>query len=87
MKVKVKYFAVCHEELGRDEEDMELPEGATLRSILNRLEEEWPEITEFYQVMRMSVNWDYATEDTELSEGDEVAFIPPVPGGKDVQDY
>ena len=46
-----------------------------------------PEITEFYQVMRMSVNWDYATEDTELSEGDEVAFIPPVTGGKDVQDY
>ena len=26
MKVTVKYFAVCHEELGREEEEMELPE-------------------------------------------------------------
>ena len=81
MNVTVKYFAVCHEELGREEEQMDLPEGATLRDILDRLEEEWPEITEFYQVMQMSVNWDYATEDTRLSDGDEVALIPPVTGG------
>ena len=35
----------------------------------------------------MSVNWDYATADTELSDGDIVALIPPVTVGKDVQDY
>lgn len=58
-----------------------------MRTILDRLEEEWPAITEFYQVMQMSVNWDYATADTELSDGDKVALIPPVTGGKDVQDY
>ncbi len=84
MKVKVKYFAVCHEILDRDEEDMELPEGAVLMDILKRLEEEWPEIAEYYEIMQMSVNWEYATEQTVLSDGDEVALIPPVTGGKDV---
>ncbi len=84
MKVKVKYFAVLHEELGRDEEDMELPDEATLGNILERLEAEWPEIAEYYDVMQMSVNWEYATPDTQLSEGDEVALIPPVTGGQDV---
>ena len=84
MKVTVKYFAVCREELDRDEEEMELPEGAVLMDILARLEEEWPEIAEYYEIMQMSVNWEYATEQTELSDGDEVAFIPPVTGGKDV---
>lgn len=81
MKVKVKYFAVCHEMFGRDEEDMDLPEGAVLMDILKRLEEEVPEIAEFYEVMQMSVNWDYATPATQLSDGDEVALIPPVTGG------
>ena len=84
MNVTVKYFAVCHEMLDRSEEEMELPEGATVGTILKRLEEEWPEIAEFYEVMQMSVNWEYATENTELTEGDEVALIPPVTGGCDV---
>ena len=84
MKVKVKYFAVCREMFNRDEEEMELPAGAVLMDILKRLEEEWPEIPEYYEVMQMSVNWEYATEQTELSDGDEVALIPPVTGGEDV---
>lgn len=81
MKVKVKYFAVCREMFNRDEEEMELPEGAVLMDILKRLEGEWPEIPEYYQVMQMSVNWEYATEQTKLSDGDEIALIPPVTGG------
>ena len=85
MNVTVKYFAVCHEMLDRSEEEMDLPEGATVQTILKRLEEEWPEIAEFYEVMQMSVNWEYATENTELAEGDEVALIPPVTGGYDVK--
>lgn len=82
MKVRVKYFAVCREMFNRDEEEMELPDGAVLMDILKRLEEEWPEIPEYYEVMQMSVNWEYATEMTKLSDGDEVALIPPVTGGK-----
>ncbi len=84
MKVKVKYFAVCREMFNRDEEEMELPDGAVLMDILKRLEEEWPELPEYYQVMQMSVNWEYATERTKLSDGDEIALIPPVTGGEDV---
>lgn len=84
MKVKVKYFAVCREMFNRDEEEMELPDGAILMDILKRLEEEWPEIPEYYEVMQMSVNWEYATEQTKLSDGDEIALIPPVTGGEDV---
>ena len=84
MQVKIKYFAACHEIFGRDEEDMELPEGAIVRDILQRLEAEVPEFAEYYDVMQMSVNWEYATPDTQLSAGDEVALIPPVTGGQDV---
>ena len=33
MNVTVKYFAVCHEMLDRSEEEMELPDGATVKTI------------------------------------------------------
>ena len=32
--------------------------------------------------LRVAINQNYVTEDTELKNGDEVAFIPPVQGGK-----
>ena len=81
MKVKVKYFALCREILGRSEEILELPEGARVKEILQRLEEEKPEISGLYETMRIAVNYEYVPEHTELHEGDEVALIPPVAGG------
>ena len=81
MKVNVKYFAVCKEMFGHDEEEMELPEGAKMMHILKELEGRVPEFAEYYEVMQMAVNWEYATEETQLADGDEVALIPPVTGG------
>ena len=31
--------------------------------------------------LRVAINQNYVTEDIELKNGDEVAFIPPVQGG------
>ena len=81
MKVTVKYFAVCRQLFNRDEEDMELPEGAILQDVLDRLNDEKPEISGFFETMQMSVNWQYADHETKLSHNDEVALIPPVTGG------
>ena len=81
MKVKVKYFAVCRQMFNRDEEEMELPEGAILQDILDQLKKEKPEIAEMFEVMQMSVNWQYADNETKLSDEDEIALIPPVTGG------
>ena len=81
MKVTVKYFAVCRQMFNRDEEDMELSEGAILQDILDRLKDEKPEISGLFETMQMSVNWHYADRETKLSNNDEVALIPPVTGG------
>jgi len=81
MKIKVKFFAMCHEMFGRREENMEFLESATVMDILKRLESEKPEFAEYYDVMQIAVNWEYATKNTPLKNGDEVALIPPVTGG------
>jgi molybdopterin converting factor subunit 1 len=81
MKVKVKFFAVFHEMFRRREENMELPEGSTVMDILKRLEFEEPEFAEYYDIMQIAVNWEYAVKNTPLKNDDEVALIPPVTGG------
>ena len=81
MKVTVRYFAICRQMFNRDEEDIELPEGAILQDVLDQLKEEKPEISELFETMQMSVNWQYADHETKLSNNDEVALIPPVTGG------
>jgi len=81
MKVKVKFFAVFHEMFSRREENMELPEGSTVMDILKRIESEKPEFADYYDIMQIAVNWEYATKNALLKNGDEVALIPPVTGG------
>lgn len=81
MKVTIKYFAICYDMFGKREETMDLPEGASVQDILDRLEARKPEVADLYHTMRLSVNWEYASTDTPLDDGDEVALIPPVAGG------
>ena len=81
MKVTVRYFAICRQMFNRDEENIDLPEGAILQDVLDQLKEEKPEISELFETMQMSVNWQYADHETKLSNNDEVALIPPVTGG------
>lgn len=56
----------------------DLPEGAQLRDLIDRLEAAAPRLR---GRVRYAVNQRYATPETRLHPGDEVAVIPPVSGG------
>jgi molybdopterin converting factor subunit 1 len=78
----MRYFAAIREALGRREEVLELPLGATVLSVWERLVEECPRLTQ--QRYRPAVNQEYASPMTVLADGDELVFIPPVSGGGDL---
>jgi molybdopterin synthase catalytic subunit len=82
MKVSVRLFATLRERAGRDEVDLELPDGATVAEAMEALRGE-PGLAEPLGRMRvaMAVNRDYADPDTHLAAGDELALVPPVSGG------
>jgi molybdopterin converting factor small subunit len=42
---------------------------------------EFPELANYERSISSAVNADYAKMDQVLSDGDEVAFLPPVSGG------
>ncbi len=81
MRIKVRYFAVARERVGREEETLDLPEGATVASALDLLGERHPAIAALRGHLAAAVNQEMVRPDAALSDGDELALIPPVAGG------
>lgn len=77
MKVKVRLFASLREEVGVKETEVELESGATAQSVWRKVIED----RDMPSGVMTAVNLDYAGPETELNDGDEVAFFPPVTGG------
>jgi molybdopterin converting factor subunit 1 len=82
MVVHVRLFAMLREGAGRDSVDLELAEGATVQDALDRVGREQG-IAELISRMPVvaAVNREYVKDERVLSEGDELALIPPVSGG------
>jgi molybdopterin converting factor subunit 1 len=80
VRVLVRLFASYREAAGRGHFDLELPPGSTVREAVARLTREHPLIAEGKQVV-IARNREYASLDTPLADGDELALIPPVSGG------
>jgi MoaE-MoaD fusion protein len=76
MVVRVRLFATLRERAGRDEIELEVPEGALVSDALERMGGLIGDVKAV-----LAVNREYAAPDTALSSGDELALIPPVSGG------
>lgn len=77
MSVAIKFFASLREQLGR--EDCELEAG-----LVKTVAEAWVWATDDAVMPSntlMALNMEYVDADTQVSDGDEVAFFPPVTGG------
>jgi len=79
--VKVKLFAVAREKAGRGEVSLQLPAGATVMAAREALGEVLPGVRGVLGRCGFAVNQAYVTGDARLTEGDELAVIPPVSGG------
>src|SRR5438046_2932251 len=76
VKVTVKLFAGLRERAGTNVRELELPGGARAGDV-------WPllGLGDEPAGLLYAVNLEYADKDLALTEGDEVALIPPVSGG------
>ncbi|UCE74895.1 MAG: molybdopterin converting factor subunit 1 [Methanomassiliicoccales archaeon] len=81
MKVNVKFFASYKEALGKDELKIELDKDSTVSDLLKALRRDYPELGKLMETLVVSINLEYASHDSVLKEGDEVALLPPVSGG------
>jgi molybdopterin converting factor subunit 1 len=82
MRVTIRLFARLREIAGAGEMAREVTPGATIRGIWRELAAEFPALAPYERSISSAVNLEYARMETEVRDGDEVAFLPPVSGGR-----
>jgi molybdopterin converting factor subunit 1 len=81
MRVRVLYFGVLKDVIGRESEALELGEGASVADLLAVSRARGAASEELWGSIAVAVNQEYARAGDVLKEGDEVALLPPVSGG------
>ena len=81
MRVTIRLFARLRDLAGSGELVREVPVPATVDSVWRALVAEMPALSEYERTMSVALNADYSRMSAAVSEGDEVAFLPPVSGG------
>lgn len=81
MRVRVLFFGMLKDLVGRSAEEADFPEGADLRAVFDRYAARHARLREMARSIVMARNHEFAELSTSLQEGDEVAFLPPVSGG------
>lgn len=82
--ITILYFASLREQIGISAEEMKLPDKQTIGSIINILRSRggaWVDAFGDDAYFLTAVNQEIASPEKHLSDGDEVAFFPPVTGG------
>jgi MoaE-MoaD fusion protein len=83
MRVKVLFFGMLKDIVGRVEEQVELAPEARLSTLFDHYAAQFPRLREMAGSIVMARNQEFASLSTAIVEGDEVAFLPPVSGGSD----
>ena len=81
MRVKVLFFGMLKDVVGRSEEHLDLPENGRLRGVFDHYAAQFPRLREMAGSIVLARNHEFADPSAEIAEGDEIALLPPVSGG------
>lgn len=81
MRVRVLFFGMLRDLVGRPSEDSDIPAGADLRAVFEQYAARFPRLRDLAPSIVVARNHEFADLTTRVEDGDEVAFLPPVSGG------
>ena len=81
MRVRVLFFGMLKDLVGRSADEAELADGATLGSVFERYAQLTPRLRELASSIVIARNQQFADVSTAVEDGDEIALLPPVSGG------
>ena len=80
--IRLRLFGALRDEAGGEREiALEVDEGLDVAGLRKLLGQRWPAVERYGERLAVSVNLEVAGPEIRLSEGDEVALLPPVAGG------
>ena len=83
MHVELLYFGVLKDLFPGERETVELAPEETVEGLLRLLQKRASKHSEVWNALAVAVNREYAAKDVVLRDGDEVAILPPVSGGRE----
>lgn len=81
VRVRVLFFGPVKDIAGMAEDTAEVAAGSTLRSVFALYALRFPKLAAMESSLAWARNQRFCRPDEPLSDGDEVAFLPPVSGG------
>lgn len=83
MRVRVLFFGMLKDIVGRVDEQIDLAPGARLSTLFDHYAAQFPRLRDMAGSIVLARNQEFSSLSTAVAEGDEVAFLPPVSGGAD----
>ena len=81
MKVRVEFYAQLRDLIGIHELDLELPEGATVRELLEKIYAQKPALRANDKSILIGAGLEFVDRNHKLNPEEKIAIMPPVQGG------
>jgi molybdopterin converting factor subunit 1 len=81
VRVKVLFFGMLKDIVGRAEDHIEVADGSRLESVFARYARQFPRLTDLEGSIVLACNQEFSDGSASVRDGDEIAFLPPVSGG------
>jgi MoaE-MoaD fusion protein len=81
VRIRVLFFGVLKDVTGRAAEELDLPGGASAGAVFRHYAAAYPKLAAMERSVLLARNQEFVPASEPLSDGDEVALLPPVSGG------
>ena len=75
------FYSQLRDLIGTQELDLELPDKATVKDLLERIYQQKPALRSRDKSILVGAGVEFVDRKYELKPGDEIAIMPPVQGG------
>src|SRR5260370_10561846 len=81
VRVRVLFFGMLRDIVGRAEDRIEVAEGSRLESVFERYAQQFPRLGALKSSIVLASNHQFCEPSAAVSDGDETALLPPGSGG------
>ena len=81
MKVRVQFYAQLRDLIGMRELEVDLPEGASVRELLDQIYAKQPALRSHDKRILIGADLEFVDRNHKLKPGEEIAIMPPMQGG------
>jgi molybdopterin converting factor small subunit len=81
MKIRVQFYAQLRDLVGIRDLELELPQGATVRELLEKIYGQKPALRAHDKSILIGARLEFVDRNYKPNPGEEIAIMPPVQGG------